>query len=126
LKRARRDQRSLRPRETGEQRGDCEDHDPDDEHSLASQQIRRATAEHQEAAEDERVRADHPLEILLREPQVDLDRRQRHVDDRDVQYDHELHRAEERECEPFASMCVHHGCTSTLPAGGAQANGLSR
>ncbi len=54
-------------------------------------EVGRAAAEEEEAAEDQRVGADHPLEVLLREPEVELDRRQRDVHDRDVEHDHELH-----------------------------------
>ena len=75
----------------------------DDEDAPASEQVGRAPAEQQEAAEDERVGADDPLEVLLREPEVELDRRQRDVDDRDVEDGHELHREDERECKPLLS-----------------------
>ena len=79
-----------------------EDGEAGDEHAAAPEQVGRAAAEQQEAAEDERVGADHPLQVLLREPEVGLDRGQRDVHDRDVEDDHELHDAEEGECPPFA------------------------
>ena len=77
-------------------------HEPDEEHAPPAEQVGGAPAEEEEAAEDERVGADHPLQVLLREPEVDLDRGQRDVHDRDVEHDHELHDAEERECPPVA------------------------
>ena len=80
----------------------------DEEDPPAAEQVGGAAAEQQEAAEDERVGADHPLEVLLREAEVDLDRGQGHVHDRDVQHDHELHHAEKRECRPFSSCRGHH------------------
>ncbi len=67
-----------------------------------------AAAEQQEAAEDERVGADHPLEVLLREAEVDLDRRQGDVHDRDVEDDHELHDAQDRERPPLAIIASAH------------------
>ena len=92
---------AFRPREAGQQRREREHDDADEEQPPPSEQIGRAPAQEQEAAEEERVGADHPLEVLLREPEVDFDRGQRHVHDRDVQDDHELHRAQQRECQPF-------------------------
>ena len=64
----------------------------------------------------ERVRAEHPLEVALREVQVLLDRRQRDVDDRDVEDDHEERRAQEGERPP--ALRVGHrarcdGCCAT-------------
>ena len=67
--------------------------------------VREPPAEQQEAAEDEGVRADDPLQALLREPEIDLDRRQRDVHDRDVQDDHELDGAEQPQREPLL-VCV--------------------
>ena len=83
-------------------------HEADDEHAAAAEQVGRAPAEEQEAAEDERVGADHPLQVRLREAEVVLDRREGHVHDRDVEHDHELHDAEERQCEPFAIFGSNH------------------
>ena len=95
-----------------EQRAEREDDDADEEHAPAAEQVGRAPAEQQEAAEDERVGADHPLEVLLREAEVDLDRGQGDVHDRDVEDDHELHDAEERQRQPLALFrkqpCVRH------------------
>ena len=104
LERARRDQRRLRPGEAGEQRGEREHDEADQEQAPPPEQVGRAPAEQQEAAEDERVRADHPLQVLLREPEVDLDRGQRDVHDRDVQDDHELHA---RSAAPAPAICVY-------------------
>ena len=56
----------------------------------------RAPAEEQESAEHERVGADHPLQVLLREVEIGLDGGERDVHDRDVEHHHELHAAEER------------------------------
>ena len=40
-------------------------------------------------------------------PEVGLDGRQRDVHDRDVEHDHELHRAEQRQREPLAARRGH-------------------
>ncbi len=94
------DQRRLVPRECREERRDAEDGEADDEHPPPAEEVGRPSAEEQEAPEDERVGADHPLEVLLREPEIGLDRRQGDVHDRDVEHDHELDDAEERQRQP--------------------------
>ena len=60
-------------------------------------------AEQQEAAEGDRVGRDDPLHGRLRDVQVDLDRRNRDVDDRDVEHGHEERGADDREHEPLAA-----------------------
>jgi len=96
------DQRCLRPRQPGEKRGQREHDQAREEDAPAPQQVGGASTEQQEAAEHERVCADHPLEILLRETEVDFDRGQRDVHDRDVQDDHELDCAQQRQRQPLA------------------------
>ena len=96
------DQRFVAPGEAGEQRGDAEDDEAGDEQPSSAEEIGGAAAEQQEASEEQRVGADHPLEVLLRETEVDLDRGKRDVHDRDVQDDHELHRGEQGERQPLA------------------------
>ena len=51
-----------------------------------------APGEQQEAGERDQVGVDHPGEAGLGEVQVALDRRQRDVDDRRVEHDHQLAR----------------------------------
>ncbi len=107
-KRAEGDQRLVAPRKAAQERTEREDDRADQEDAPAAEEVGRTPSEQQESAEDERVGADHPLEVLLREPEVDLDRRQRDVHDRDVEDDHELHREDERECEPFLAIRGNH------------------
>ena len=110
-----RDQRFVGPRHPGQQRGDREHGDPAEEDPPSTEDVGGPTAQEQEAAEDESVGTDHPLEIALREPEVHLDRGQRHVHDRDVEDDHELNDAQERQGQPrtaggsrrAASSCFH-------------------
>jgi hypothetical protein len=52
----------------------------------------------------DRVCGDHPLQILAREVKVRPDRRQRHVDDRDVEHGHEHRRADQRQHLPAARV----------------------
>src|SRR4029079_8727118 len=54
-------------------------------------------AQQQESAVGEDVAVDHPLEALLREAQVGLDRRQRDVEDRRVEDVHELDEPEQEQ-----------------------------
>ena len=76
--------------------------EPEEEDAPAAEQVGGAPAEQQEATERECVGADHPLQVLLREAEVELDRGKSDVDDCDVEHDHELDDAEERQCEPSA------------------------
>ena len=95
------DQRRLRPGQPRQQRGHGEHDDADEEDAAAAQHVGGPAAEQQEPAEDQGVGADHPLEVLLREPEVALDGGQSDVHDRDVEDDHELDDAQEREGQPL-------------------------
>ena len=108
LERTRRDERRLRPGQAGEERREGEDDEAAQEDPSAPEEVSRPASEEQESSEEERVRADHPLQVLLREPEIDLDRRQRDIHDGDVQDDHELDDAEERQCQPLPfCRCGH-------------------
>ena len=98
------DERALTPGEAAQQRPDREDDEPDHEDAPATEQVGEAAAEQQEATEDEGVGRDDPLQVLLRESEVGLDRGQRNVDDRDVQHHHELHHAEQQQGDPLAPV----------------------
>ena len=102
LKAARRDQRCFTPGEAGQQRRKREEDGAAHEHAPPAEQVSRTTTEQEEAPEEQRVGADHPLEVRLRKAEGVLDRGERHVHDRDVEHDHELHRAEERERKPLS------------------------
>ena len=88
----------------GSQRRRRKQRKPNHQDPAAAEQVRRTTAEQQEAAERERVRADDPLEILLREMQVLLDRRQRDVHDRDVENDHQV--GDSEDCERLPALGI--------------------
>ena len=90
-------QHPLGLREPTEQRSAGEDGDPGHEQPAASEPVGGAPAEQQEAAEDQGVGVQHPGEALFGEADVDLDRRQRDVDDGRVQHDHELRHRDERQ-----------------------------
>ena len=64
-----------------------------DERPPLAELVRRAAAEHQESGERDRVRVDDPLQVVRGEAEADLDRRQRDVDDAQVEDDHELRHA---------------------------------
>src|SRR5919197_1310314 len=70
------------------------------EQAPAPEQVGRPSSEQEQAAEGERVGAQHPLQALLREADVRLDRGQRHEHDRAVEDHHEEGAAEERERPP--------------------------
>ena len=87
-------------REPADERADGEDHHTGEEHSLPADEVACPAAQQQEAAEDERVCVHDPLQVGARHLEVGLDRRQRDVDDRRVEDDHELRDADEDENEP--------------------------
>ena len=74
--------------------------DTDEEHALAPDEIAGAASEEQETPERERVRVDDPLQVGIGHVQVFLDRRQRDVDDRRIEDDHELRHADQDKDEP--------------------------
>ena len=106
------DQLTLVGGEAGRERRGRDDEEAGDEHSSPSQQVGQPPAEQQEAAEGEHVGVDDPGQALLREVEALADRRQRHVDDRGVEYDDELREAEQGEGDPAAAFellgCGHH------------------
>ena len=100
LQRASADEELGRRRETVEQRREGEERDARDEEVPAAEEVRGAPTEQQEPTEHQCVRVQHPLQRRRREPEVGLDRRQRHVHDRRVEDDHELAQADDEEDEP--------------------------
>ena len=102
LGRAEGDQRRLATRRSRRQGADREEGDARDEEPAPAEQVGQAAAEQQEAAEHDRVGGDHPLQALLAEVEVGLDRRQCDVHDRDVEHHHELGCHQRRQCEPAA------------------------
>jgi hypothetical protein len=70
---------------------------PRSDHPPLPEVICRAPSEQQKAGEGNRIRVDHPLQIGRREAKARLDRWQRHVDDAQVEDDHELGDAADRQ-----------------------------
>jgi hypothetical protein len=113
---ARRDEDSGRAREAADQGGEREERQADEEHPLAAEDVAGTPAEQQEAAEGDCVGSDHPLQAGLREVQATPDRRQRDVDDRDVEHRHEERDADECERLPAAriGLCGVHRISSPV------------
>ena len=95
------------------ERGDREHHEAEHEHPPAPEQVGEPAAEQQEAAERKRVGIHDPREVGACEVQVRADRRQRDVDDRGVDHDHELRHRQQQQSE-------------VLGAGGVQRRRLGR
>ena len=68
--------------------------------ALAAEQVAHPAREQQQPAERDQVRVDDPRQPGLREAEIDLDGRQRDVDDRHVDDDQEKTRAEHDQGEP--------------------------
>ena len=102
LQRARADQQRRASSPARKQRSEREQRRAGEEHAPAAEQVGRAPAEHQKAAEGDRVGVHDPLQPRRREAEAVADRRQRDVDDRDVEDDHELRQADEHEQHALA------------------------
>ena len=83
--------------ETAEQRRTRENDQAGDQNAAAAEQVGHAAAEEQETAVGEDVAVDHPLQALLTEAEIALDRRQGDVEDRGVEDVHELDDAEQQQ-----------------------------
>jgi hypothetical protein len=94
------DQHAGGLRQAVDQGGHREENHPGDEQTLSAQQVRRPATQQQEAAKDQRVAVDHPLQVGGREVQTALDRRERDVDDGRVEDDHELSQAGNHQHHP--------------------------
>jgi hypothetical protein len=102
-------------REAVQERRDREDHDADEEDLLPPDEVTGAAAEQEEAAEDQRVGVDDPLQVGIRHLEVVLYRRQRDVHDRGIEDDHELRHADEDQDEPGVDVvAMHRGGTGSV------------
>jgi hypothetical protein len=72
----------------GEARG-AEGGDPEEEDALAYEDVPEASRDDQRRREGEHVGGHHPLQLRAARLEIALDRRQRHVHDRDVDQIHE-------------------------------------
>ena len=97
------DQDARRGREPGHERGAREERQAGHEHAATAEQVAGPAAEQQEAAEQQRVGADDPLQPLGGEAEVGLDVGKRDVHDRHVEDDHELGQREDGEGGPTAA-----------------------
>ena len=89
-----------------EGRGKREDADPRDEDPLAAEQVADRARAQGRACEQEGVGVDHPLEVGQGGMEVTLDARQRDIDDRDVEEQHEDGDANDDEGPPLALHSV--------------------
>ena len=104
LDHAGREERRRRPGEPAHERRGREEQDTGHEHATAPEQVGRASSEQQQAAEGERVGAQHPRQVLLRKAEIGSDRGQRHDRDRAVEKHHEERAAKKRERPPAARI----------------------
>jgi hypothetical protein len=99
------------------QAGDREEPETEQEHPAAAEQVGGPAAEEQEPCERQHIGVDHPLQAGRRVVQVAADGRQRHVHDRDIEHDHELRHAGERQDDAVGDMPGVAGCTGRGAAG---------
>src|SRR5262249_6087410 len=87
------------------ERGGCEHDEPGDEHKAATEEVGHPRAEQEKPAVREDVAVDHPLQALLTEAEILLDRRQGDVEDRRVEDVHELDEAQQKQDRDAAPGC---------------------
>jgi hypothetical protein len=89
-------------RQRAQEGGEGEQAEPDAEHQPPSEQIGQCPCGQEQRGEGESVGVDHPLD--LREARLELlgHARERHVDDRDVEQEHERRRAHDDQRPPLA------------------------
>ena len=100
--RARRHQHLLALGGAAHQRGRGEEHQRRDEHSPLPKLIGGTPAQQEEPREGDRVRVDDPQQLCRGEVEARLDRGQRHIDDAQVEDDHELRHAADGKNPAFA------------------------
>ena len=108
------DQVARAGREAARERGGREDRQADDEDQAPAEQVSELAAREHEHGERERVTADHPLELGLRDVEVALDRGQRHEDDRVVEHDHEQPEGDRAQRPPLAVLLCEYSCSHGL------------
>ena len=87
---ARGQQPGLAGGESAEQRSGGEQDDAGDEDPPAAKDVAGPATEQQQAAEGQGVGVDHPLQAGAGEAERGLDMRERDIDDRGVEYHHQL------------------------------------
>src|SRR5439155_12129738 len=87
-----------------------QDQEPRHEDAAPAEQVGRAAAEQQEAAERDDVGVDDPGEVLLGEVEALPDAGQSDVDDRRVEHDDELRNAEQDQGGPATVEIFLFGC----------------
>jgi hypothetical protein len=103
LQRPRGDELPRLLREPAQQGRDGEHTRAQEEEPAPAPQVAGTAEEDEEAAEDQRVRGDDPLQVPHGEAEVGADGRQRDVGDRHVQHEHELRQAEHEQEQPRAA-----------------------
>ncbi len=107
------DQQPLGTGERAHQRRRGEEGRAEQEPAALAVEVAEPPAEQQEAAVRDHISVHHPDQRRVAEAQVGLDRGQGDVDDRGVDHDHELARAQQVEGEPAFAL-GHHSEASSL------------
>ena len=104
------DEHRDRSGDAAEQRRGGEDDEAEDEHALSPEAVRDRAPAEDERGKGQRVGVDDPLQVGEACVEVPLDRRQRDLDDRDVDEQHERRRADrdQRPPTPRAQLRAAH------------------
>ena len=94
--------------EAADEAGHGEQRRPGDEHLAPAEEVGRPAAEQQEPGEGQHIGVHHPLQAGGRVVEVLADRREGDVHHRDVEDDHELRHAGERQDDPVVVLVGAH------------------
>lgn len=98
------DKDRLATREAAHHRSAGEQADAGEEDGAAADEIAEPAGEQQESTEGDEVGVDHPCEAGGREPEVVLDARERNVDHRHVEDDHQHSGAQHVQSDPAGAI----------------------
>ena len=99
----------LARRQRRGERRDREDSEAGQEDAAATEQVRGASAQQQEAPEDQRVTRDGPPEVAARDVQVLREVRESDVHGGDVEDDHQLGESKEEEQDHASALAARTG-----------------
>ena len=112
--------------ETGRQGGSGEHRHAGDQHQATAEQVGGPAPEEEEATEHQPVGDGDPLQVRGVEPQIGLDRRDRHIDDGEVEDDHELGARHQRQDDAAVGGAGGRRHQSPLSAGARRRGGSGR
>ena len=102
-------------RQSAQRRGDREDAKADREQVALAVKVAETARRDEEHGVHEHIRVQHPQDLVECRVEPGAHRRDRHIDDRGVQHDHEESRGQDQQNQPRVSACARHVSSLTEP-----------